>query len=325
MSMRYRLIELLADGRFHSGQALGQRLGISRAAVWKHIKTLAELGLEVHAVRGLGYRLTQAFEPLCEESVRLQLSRTVRSRLQGLDLFRDIDSTSDYLKRKQPSVGGNEISVCVAEWQSAGRGRRGRRWVSPYGASLYLSCAANVTGVTLASGGLSLVVAIAVLEALQICGVKHLGLKWPNDIYYQGRKLAGILLDLCGESSGPYQVIIGIGVNLNIPAGAAQEIDQPWADVSQTGISIDRNRLAGLIIERLARTMDLFNEKGLSAFAKDWERFDLVSGRIVELHHEQEPMIRGVARGIDDQGALLIERDGETRSYHAGELSIRLS
>jgi BirA family biotin operon repressor/biotin-[acetyl-CoA-carboxylase] ligase len=325
MSTRYRLIELLADGRFHSGQSLGQQLAISRAAVWKHIQALAELGLEVHAVRGQGYRLAEAFEPLSEQAIRMRLSQPVLSRLQVLDVFRDIDSTSNHLKRSRSSQPVNALSACVAEWQSAGRGRRGRRWVSPYGANLYLSFAAQVSEATVASGGLSLVVAVAVAEALQSCGVEDLGLKWPNDIFYQGRKLAGILLDLSGESGGPYHVVIGIGVNLKVPPSAALEIDQPWTDLSRAGVSIDRNRLAGLIIERLVRAMDMFDEYGLRAFAKDWERLDLVSGRAVELHHEREPMIRGVARGIDDRGALLIEHDGVTRSYHAGEVSIRLS
>lgn len=325
MSTRYRLIDLLMDGRFHSGQSLGQELGISRAAVWKHIQILDTLGLDVHAVRGRGYRLSEAFEPLESERIGAYLSVSSTVRMRTLEVFRDIDSTSDHLKRRRTQLEDGTFSVCVAEWQSAGRGRRGRRWVSPYGANLYLSFASEVGEAKLGSGGLSLAIAIAVADALQACGVEDAGLKWPNDIFYQGRKLAGILLDLTGESGGSYQVVAGIGINLRMSARAAQEIDQPWADVSQSGVSIDRNKLAGLIIERLIRAMDLFNEHGLPAFQKDWERLDLVSGRTVELHHEHEPMIKGVARGIDARGALLIEHDGITRSYHAGEVSIRVS
>jgi len=325
MSTRYRLIELLADGCFHSGQALGDELGVSRAAVWKHIQSLAEFGLDVHAVRGQGYRLAEAFEPLDEETIHSRLSPVVGARVQALEVFRHIDSTSDYLKRSQSALPGEMFSVCIAEWQSAGRGRRGRRWVSPYGANLYLSLAAQVSEATLGSGGLSLAIAIAVADALQACGLAGTGLKWPNDIFYQGRKLAGILLDLAGESGGPYKVVIGVGINLKMSARAAREIDQPWADLSQAGMRIDRNWLAGLITERLVRTMDLFNEHGLPAFRKDWERLDVVSGKTVELRHEHAPMIRGVARGIDARGALLIEHEGVTRSYHAGEVSIRLS
>jgi len=324
MTTRFRLIDLIADGCFHSGQSLGRQLGISRAAVWKHMQALAETGPEVHAVRGRGYRLSQAFVPLAEEAIRAGLGSPVVQRLERLDVVHDIDSTNEYLKRIGPMPGENGVGVCVAEWQRAGRGRRGRAWVSPYGANLYLSLAAQAGEALLSSGGLSLAVAIAVTEALQDCGVQGLGLKWPNDIFYQGRKLAGILLDLSGESGGPYKVVIGVGVNLKMPAGAALGIDQPWTDLSEVGLDLDRNHLAGLIISGLIRTMDLFNEYGLRAFTQDWQRFDLVSGRTVELRQEHESMIRGVARGIDDRGALLIERNGVTRSYMAGEVSIRL-
>jgi BirA family biotin operon repressor/biotin-[acetyl-CoA-carboxylase] ligase len=325
MSTRYRLIELLADGRFHSGRLLGQELGISRAAVWKHIQALDELGLDVHAVRGQGYRLADPFNPLDKERISSYLSDASSARLRALEVFRDIDSTSDYLKRSQAALEGGAFSVCVAEWQSAGRGRRGRRWVSPYGANLYLSFAAQISEATLGSGGLSLAVAVAVADALQTCGVENPGLKWPNDIFYQGRKLAGILLDLTGESGGPYKIVVGVGINLRMSASAARTIDQPWADLSGSGVNIDRNHLAGLIVQSLVRAVDLFNEHGLRVFTKDWERRDMVSGRTVELHHEHEPVIKGVARGIDAHGALLIEHDGMTRSYHAGEVSIRLS
>lgn len=325
MSTRYRLINLLADGRFHSGQSLGRELGISRAAVWKHMQLLDGLGLDVHAVRGQGYRLTEGFELLDKARIRAQLSESSEARLQALDIFHDIDSTNDYLKNSQSTLSGGRFSVCLAERQSAGRGRRGRRWISPYGTNLYLSLATQISEMTPGCGGLSLAVAVAVVEALQMCGVENPGLKWPNDIFYQGRKLAGILLDLSGESGGPYKVVVGVGINLRMPLSAARDIDQPWADLSQSGVSIERNQLAGVVVERLVRALDLFNEHGLHVFKQDWQRLDLVSGRTVELHHEHEPVIRGVARGIDAGGALLIEHDGMTRSYHAGEVSIRLS
>ena len=323
MSTRYRLIELLADGQFRSGEWLGQQLGISRAAVWKQIQLLSEFGLDVHAVQGRGYHLATPFQPLRESLIRLPLTPSVNSRLDKLEIFREIDSTSDYLKR---TLSENEACcrACVAEWQSSGRGRRGRRWVSPYGTSLYLSLTMQLGEASL-HGGLSLATAIAVLRALQSCGVEELGLKWPNDIYYRGRKLAGILLDLSGESGGPYQVVFGIGINLKVPDSAARDIDQPWADLSQSGACIDRNELAGLILEALVRAIDTFRAKGLEAFRQDWDRFDLASGRPVELRHENATRITGVARGIDSQGALLIENKGVTSSYHAGEVSLRLA
>jgi BirA family biotin operon repressor/biotin-[acetyl-CoA-carboxylase] ligase len=326
MSTRKRLIELLASGEFRSGEWLGIQLSISRAAVWKHIRLLTDAGMDVHAVRGRGYRLAQPMQPLDEGQIRQSMTMEAASRIQRLDILQVTDSTSDYLKRLDQADNSYGLAqVCIAELQSAGRGRRGRHWVSPYGSNLYLSFATQVNGARLASGGLSLAVAVAVVRALQHCGVPDLGLKWPNDIYYQGRKLAGILLDLSGESGGPYQVIVGVGVNLHMPESAGEEIDQPWADLSQTGVKIDRNVLAGTLLENLFNALDLFNEHGLESFTREWQRYDLVSGRAVELQHEHQPLISGVARGIDAHGALLVERDGVTQGYHVGEVSLRLA
>jgi BirA family biotin operon repressor/biotin-[acetyl-CoA-carboxylase] ligase len=326
MSTRARLIELLASGEFRSGQWLGSQLSVSRAAVWKHMRSLTEAGIEVHAVRGRGYRLARPVQPLNEDSIRQSMTQQAASRMQRFDVLQITDSTNDYLRRLEhfPDTQSH-AQVCIAELQSAGRGRRGRRWVSPYGSNLYLSFATQVDGARLASGGLSLAVAVAVLHALQQCGVSDLGLKWPNDIYFRGRKLAGILLDLSGESGGPYRVIAGVGVNLHMPESAAREIDQPWADLSHTGVKINRNVLAGAIVEKLFNAMDLFNEHGLESFSREWQRHDLVSGHKVEIQHEHKPVISGVARGIDAHGALLVERDGVTQGYHVGEVSLRLA
>jgi BirA family biotin operon repressor/biotin-[acetyl-CoA-carboxylase] ligase len=325
MSTRYRLIELLADGQFRSGEWLGQQLGISRAAVWKHMRVFSDFGLDIHAVPGQGYRLFTPFQPLSADLMRLPLSESVSSRLGSLEVLHEIDSTSEYLKRTRTQNNANSIRVCAAERQSSGRGRRGRRWVSPYGANLYLSLAVQLGKAALRSGGLSLAAAIAVLQALQDCEIRGVGVKWPNDIFYQGRKIAGILLDLSGESSGPFYVVLGIGINLKMPESAAREIDQPWADISQTGVKVDRNHLAGTILEALVQAIDTFGEKGLEAFIPEWNQFDMLSGRAVELHYNEEPMITGIARGIDASGALLIEENGVTRHFNAGEVSVRVA
>lgn len=323
MSTRYRLIELLADGQFRSGEWLGRQLGISRAAVWKHLRMFSEFGLDIHAVPGQGYRLFTPFQPLSADLIRLPLSESVNARLGGLDVLHEIDSTSEYLKRTKSRHNPCCIRVCAAEWQSSGRGRRGRRWVSPYGTNVYLSLAMQLSKSILRYGGLSLAAAVAVLQAIRGCGIDDLGVKWPNDILYQGRKIAGILLDLSGESSGPFYVVLGIGVNLKIPDRAGREIDQPWADLSQSGVKLDRNYLAGRILEAVVLAVDGFSEKGLEAFIHEWERFDLLSGRVVEMHLEGKSMITGVARGIDADGALLVERNGVTSRFHAGEVSVR--
>ncbi|MGD8851470.1 MAG: bifunctional biotin--[acetyl-CoA-carboxylase] ligase/biotin operon repressor BirA [Gammaproteobacteria bacterium] len=323
--LRYRLVELLSDGQFRSGEWLGQQLGVSRAAVWKRVRDLSELGLDVHAVQGQGYRLAQPFEPLHAHRIHALLAPHAAAHLDALDVFHEIDSTSDHLKRAASSCPLDRARVCLAEWQTAGRGRRGRRWISPYGSNLYLSLAWQLTAGALQAGGLSLMVAVAVLRALHRCGAHDLGLKWPNDIFYRGRKLAGILLDVSGESAGPFLIVIGVGVNVRLPENAARSIDQPWADLWQAGLDVDRNALAAQILEALLEALVAFAREGLAAFAAEWERYDVIAGRTVELHQDRSKSIRGVARGIDSHGALLLEQDGVTRSFHAGEISVRLT
>ena len=325
MSIRYRLIESLADGQFHSGEDLAEMLGVSRAAVWKQMRRFEEVGLDIHTVRGRGYRLATPFEPLDADAIRQQIDAVVNQRFELLEVQREVDSTSDFLKRMNPPTERQRINVCLAEWQRAGRGRRGRNWVSPYGANLYLSLACLLGEDVVQSGGLSLAVAIAVHRALRGFGIDGLGLKWPNDIFFHGRKLAGILLDLSGEIGGNYQVIVGVGINLRMPDTAAEKIDQPWADLRANRLEQQRNKLAGILLENLVHVIDTFSRQGLGAFAEEWKCYDITAGLPVDLQTGQQDGVRGVARGVDPQGALLIEKDGEIRAFHAGEVSVRLA
>ncbi|MDT8386500.1 MAG: bifunctional biotin--[acetyl-CoA-carboxylase] ligase/biotin operon repressor BirA [Thiogranum sp.] len=325
MTTRYRLAELLADGRFRSGEWLGQQLGISRAAVWKKIATIRALGLDVQAVRGKGYRLTYPFVPLESNKIISRLSAPTALRLKAVDVFQEIDSTNDYLKRSAAVAGERPWRACCAEWQHAGRGRRGRRWVSPYGGNLYLSLAGEVNGEALASGGLSLAVAVTLLRILRKCGADEPGLKWPNDIYSRGRKIAGTLVELAGESAGLFQIIIGVGINLRMSSAAATAIDQPWTDLSQSGVDVDRNQLAASVIEEIMAAIDLYLNEGLRVFSDEWREYDLIAGRAVALRHGDDRTISGIARGIDANGALLIEYNGAVHPFHAGEVSVRLS
>ena len=318
------LLPLLADGEFHSGQEFAERLGISRAAVWKHVQSLAALGLDVHAVRGRGYQLSTPLQLLDLEKILASLSQSTRSRLDAIDVLNSVDSTSEYLRRQLDSLYPGRGKACLAEQQTAGRGRRGKSWVSPYGSSLYLSLAWFIDQPGLSISGLSLAIAVSVVRALERYGVERLGLKWPNDIFLEGRKLAGILLDLSGESGGVWRVVVGIGINLRMPSGAAELIDQPWTDLSGMAVEVDRNLLAGQVLEALVSDIELFAGKGLVSFINEWERFDLLSGREIGLQ-QGDRMIAGIARGIDKDGALLVERNGITGSYHAGEVSVRLT
>jgi len=323
--MRYQLIESLSDGQFHSGEALARMLGVSRTAVWKQIRRLDEFGLDIHAVRGRGYRLAVPFEPLNADAIRQWMDAPLIQRIESFEVKHEVDSTNDFLKRMDSPAAPQGVNVCLAEWQGAGRGRRGRHWVSPYGTNLYLSLACILEEGILQSGGLSLAVAIGVHRTLQKLGIDGLGLKWPNDIFFQGRKLAGILLDLSGESGGHYQVVVGVGINLRMPDSAAVEIDQPWADLRANHLEQQRNKLAGMLLDNLVQVIDTFSRHGLAAFAEEWQRYDITAGLPVNLHTGQQEGVIGVARGVDPHGAILIEQNGEIRAFHAGEVSVQLT
>lgn len=324
MSTRYKLISLLSDGQFHSGATLGQQLGISRSAIWKHVQALTDSGLDVFSVRGKGYQLATPIELLDSVKILSRLKPSVLASLDYIDILDEVDSTNDYLKARLPLLHPGRGCACMAEMQSAGRGRRGRRWISPFGTNLYLSLAWHLDPLNTAIGSLSLAAAVAVVRALSGAGIKGLGLKWPNDIFLNDGKLAGILIDLVGESGGSYRVIIGVGVNTSLPHTAAREIDQPWSDLASAGIQYERNYIASLILNELVDALEIFSAKGLDAFINDWMQFDMVASKHVQLYQGKQ-VISGVAKGVDANGALLIEYNGKVKSFYAGEVSVRLT
>ena len=324
MDVRDRIIALLADGRFHSGQALGKQLSLTRAAIWKHIRTMAELGLTVEAIRGKGYRLREPLELFDAEKIIALIQSEQRARIAGLEIHRELDSTSEYLKRGASLHESGKFRICLAEWQTAGRGRRGRRWISPYGSNLYCSLAHRTESSTAVMNGLSLAAGVGVIRALTKTGVAGLGLKWPNDILLGDRKLAGILVDVTGEMEGIFTVVTGVGINVRMPRNAAAAIDQPWTDLHTQGYGLSRNHLAGLVLDSLIECLARFSAGGLEPFLDDWQRYDKTMGRRIQLH-TGNGILQGIARGIDEQGALRLEHQGTVSHYHSGEVSLRVA
>lgn len=326
MGQERQLITLLNDGRFHSGESLAEQLGgISRAAVWKAVQNLQTLGLEIHAVRGRGYRLARPIELLDAARIEADLTAAARPWVSALEVRERIDSTNSYLlhRAKEGLAGG---AVCLAEWQSAGRGRRGRSWVSPFGANLYLSLLWRFALEPALLSGVSLAVGVALVRALSGLGIDGLGLKWPNDLLWRGRKLAGVLLEFGGESGGSCYIVAGVGLNVAMPRFAEWQIDQPWVDlrgiVGPPGIS--RNAVAARLISELITALVQFEQGGFEAFRADWRRFDLTHGRPVTLHLP-DAAIAGIARGVDESGALLLETPAGVRRFLGGEISLRLT
>ena len=324
METQLKIVRRLADGEFHSGEDLAAALGISRAAVWKAVHRAGEaLGLEIESARGRGYRLRSPMELLHAEGILSDLPQAARCQISRLEIHDDIDSTNSHLMRAA-QAGAPSGTLCLAERQTAGRGRRGRSWVSPFGSNLYLSLLWRYPFGPAQLGGLSLAAGTAVAIALEAEGAEEIALKWPNDVLWRRRKLAGLLIEVAGETQGPSLVVIGAGLNTRLSGPEAAAIDQPWADLDAVlgRGNYGRNRLAARLAAGLIRVLDRYGREGMSSFLPDWERFDLHRGEPVEVRFGDRSTV-GIHAGITSEGALRLEVNGEVRTFHAGEVSLR--
>ncbi|MGR9115203.1 MAG: bifunctional biotin--[acetyl-CoA-carboxylase] ligase/biotin operon repressor BirA [Gammaproteobacteria bacterium] len=320
------ILSLLADGEFHSGEALSDVLGVSRSAVWKHLNSLSELGLEHSAVSGKGYRLERPLELLRQDEIEALLSPEARSALSVLEIHDQLDSTNSYLVDQAHSDAPSG-SVCLAEFQSAGRGRRGRFWVSPFGCNIYLSILWRFQNGPAALSGLSLAIGVAVVRALRQQGIAGIGLKWPNDIYWQGQKLGGILVEVSGEANGPCTAVTGLGLNLFLPVQQAASITQAWTDLSKvTGQrQPPRNQLVAVLLNHLLPVMAEFETTGIAGYIDEWRGYDCLKGQSVRLYMSDQ-QITGIAQGIDDQGLFVLKTaEDEMKVFASGEVSFNYS
>lgn len=308
------LISILADGEFHSGEQLGERLGMSRAAINKHIQTLRDWGVDVFTVPGKGYSLPEPIQLLNEKLIVAQVQT---GKVAVLPV---IDSTNQYLLDRISEMQSGD--ACVAEYQQAGRGRRGRKWFSPFGANLYLSMYWRLEQGPAAAIGLSLVIGIVMAEVLQELGAENVRVKWPNDLYLGDRKLAGILVELTGKTGDAAQIVIGAGINLSMRHAESDVINQGWVNLQEAGVTLDRNMLAARLINALRSALQSFEQEGLSPWLSRWKKLDNFIDRPVKLIIGEREIF-GISRGIDAQGALLLEQDGVIKPWMGGEISMR--
>ncbi len=308
------LISLLADGEFHSGEQLGEKLGMSRAAINKHVQTLRDWGVDVFTVPGKGYSLP--------EPIQLLDSSLISSQLDGgnITVLPVIDSTNQYLMDRMGQLKSGD--ACVAEYQQAGRGRRGRKWFSPFGANLYLSMFWRLEQGPAAAIGLSLVIGIVMAEVLRDLGADKVRVKWPNDLYLLDRKLAGILVELTGKTGDAAQIVIGAGINMTMRRVEENVVNQGWINLQEAGITIDRNTLVARLIRELRAALVLFEHEGLAPYLSRWKVLDNFIDRPVKLIIGDKEIF-GVSRGIDAQGALLLEQNGVIKPWMGGEISLR--
>lgn len=324
---RRRVLALLADGNFASGETLAHEMRITRSAVWKLIGKLRALNIEIEAVSRQGYRLPQPVELYDSKKIQAAVSPGNADTLQAVHALLTIDSTNRFLS-DAPVLPPGQASVCVAEVQTAGRGRRGRSWLAPFASGVCLSVAWQFAEAPPTLSALSLAVGVAVVRALRGFGCDTVQLKWPNDLVYQNRKLAGILIDVCGEVSGPVRIVIGLGLNLRLPAATRLALAEQQATLVADLQELlrertpGRNELVGSVVDELINVLRLFEREGFTAFESEWRSYDSLNGAAVRVLSANET-INGIARGVAHDGALLVEVNGAVQRFMSGDVSLR--
>jgi len=315
------LLSALVSGP-KTGVELAERLGVSRAAVWKRIEHLRQQGLAIEAVEHQGYALPQP-TPLLDAGKILEAMPVAQRRLiAGLHVDFETESTQrKALLHTAPEQG---IEVWLAECQSAGQGRRGKLWQSPPLSNIYCSLNRRFACSIAALSGFSLAAAVMLAEALQAFSADRFSVKWPNDIWLDGRKCAGLLIQVRGEAGGPCDVTVGFGVNVLMSEQAGRGIDQPWTALARHGGQVlDRNLILAKLLDDMLAGFERYESTGLPGFIAPWRMLDGLNGKAVRVTTGAS-QVEGVARGIDAEGALLVERGGEILRCHSGEVSVRV-
>jgi len=320
------LLVLLADGGLRSGEGIAAELGVSRAAVWKAVERLRAQGIHVEAEPRRGYRLRAPVELFDVTRIRAELDANAAATLRSLELLFEVDSTNTRLLAKPPPLHGF-ADACLCELQHAGRGRRGRTWIAPFGSGVAVSLAWTFRDTVRDLPALSLCVGVALVRALSRLGARGLRLKWPNDLWFEDRKIGGVLTELRAEAGGPAHVVIGVGINVSLPPEARRTIA---AAASRYGVaaladacseSPSRNRVAGCVLSELLTMLLEFERGGFAAFRADWLELDALDDRgVVVLLGERR--VAGRACGVDSQGALCVSIDGRTQTFVSGEVSL---
>ncbi|MBS1270680.1 MAG: Bifunctional ligase/repressor BirA [Gammaproteobacteria bacterium] len=322
---RHRLVRSLTPAKFRTGTQLGAILGLSRAAIHKHVQALVERGLPIHRVPGRGYRLADGVVLLDERAITSRLSPRARALLGGIKILEEVDSTNAELLRTMESHPMN-CRVCLAEKQTAGRGRRGRRWLaSPY-RDLMMSIGIEYPQWPERLPSLGLVTGLTMIKALECFGAQGLMLKWPNDVLHEFKKLCGVLLDVTGEAHGPCRVIVGIGLNVSMSSNQSWSIGQDWVDLATiTGQAVNRNAIAAQALNLLLPVFQSFPSDGFDPYLSDWRRVDALKSRAVTIHAADGTMIDGTAAGIDESGRLWVTRDhGAVTAFSQGDVTVRV-
>ncbi|WP_110669255.1 biotin--[acetyl-CoA-carboxylase] ligase [Salinicola halophilus] len=318
------LIRLLGDGHYHSGQQLGEHFGVSRTAIWKQLQKLEAMDLPLEAVKGRGYRLVNTLDSLNGAEIVANLAAEPRQHLKRLFVEDVVDSTNTFL-RERFRQGAGHGEVCLAESQTAGRGRRGKSWSTRWGQSLIFSLGWRFEGGVASLEGLSLAVGVKLAELVEALGAE-VALKWPNDLLLlvddEQRKLAGILLEVTGDVEGPCEVVIGIGLNVGLSDAGRHAAGQPAGALSDVLTPPSRNRLVADLITALVDLLPEFERQGFGAWQAAWNRRHAYAGQDVRIH-DNSGDYEAKALEVDEKGNLVVLVKDERRALTGGEVSVR--
>lgn len=320
--LAFALLRRMADGEFHSGQALAAEFGLSRASIHNALSEVEQFGLPLYRVRGRGYRIPQSPQWLDVAALEAGLGDAAANF--SIEVLNEATSSNAVLLQRA-ALGAPSGSVLAVEWQSAGRGRRGRTWHSALGRSLTFSLLWRFDLGLSALSGLSLAAGLAITRALHSLGIEGAQLKWPNDVLgTEGGKLAGILIEAQGDMLGPSAVVIGIGLNLDVPDALSSQIDQPACNLVQLAALPERNRLLAAILRELAAVLKIFAADGFAPLRAEWEAEHVAQDRAVRLLLPDGSTLTGIARGVAVDGALRLETELGERLFNSGEVSLRM-
>jgi BirA family transcriptional regulator, biotin operon repressor / biotin---[acetyl-CoA-carboxylase] ligase len=324
--LQQRVFQRLDDRSFQSGEALAADLSVTRAAIWKAVEQLRELGVSLDASTNKGYRLGAGVSPLCAERIEASLPKDVRARIEALLVDWTLESTNTKLLDALPPAANSAV-VLLAEHQTGGRGRRGRGWVAPPGGAICLSLGWQYADMPADLSALSLVVGLCVVNALREIGVREVQLKWPNDLVTARGKLGGILTEMRAEAGGPVQIVVGIGLNVLMDEesrDAVKATGNVADDIRSHGLPVpDRNVIVAALLTRLVPALEGFPKHGLAPHLADWHEHDALFDREVRIENAGE-ISRGMARGVDAHGALLVETPAGVQRFISGEVTVRI-
>lgn len=343
-SRTWQLLNLLADGKFHSGAAFARQLGVTRATIFNALVDVSDYGVALQRIRGRGYRLACPWQPLDRDEIVRCLGSEAESFT--IEIVPHATSSNTLLLQRagtgrtdrglacgQASSG----SVLAVEMQTAGRGRMGRTWHSGLGSALTFSLLWRFDCGLNALSGLSLAVGVAHLRALKKLGAQGVWLKWPNDILTiplqqsasqrsrraQRRhgKMGGVLIEAQGDVLGPSTVVIGIGLNYTLPDNLVARIDQPASALNEVcTVMPTRNKLLAALLTELAAVLQQFAQHGFAALRPEWELAHLHQNQPITLTMPDGSTQQGIARGVNDSGELCLETAQGVQCFNSGEV-----